>query len=286
MKRNRAKMRRLMRPPRTKALRKLETIETGIEAALFAQIWDKAKRKMRGTRPNGKRLQVPASLVNSYDDALIKMMRELFDRGKAMGRERTQAYRRKVAKKLKRLHKRIRELETPENAIAARQGATTVVYSSWVTKKMKEWVQKTTKQRFRRTIGMARDIMNEGIQNSWTRGQMREAMSGRFKHYKEYELDRVITTEAVRAVNLGTFQSESTDELVIGWQVVVNYTGCAICNAAEAHGFMSRNDIDGDHTPPLHPNCECTLEPVFYTDSDAVDYLKDHPEADPFAKAA
>jgi hypothetical protein len=85
---------------------------------------------------------------------------------------------------------------------------------------------------------------------------------------------------------LGTYHYEQQDKMVIGWKVVVNYKGCPVCNSAQEKGFVAREDIDGYNIPPLHTNCECTLEPVFYTERAAVEYLKKHPEKDPFSKAA
>lgn len=172
-------------------------------------------------------------------------------------------------------------LKTPEEALQKSLVKKGVVYTQWVDKKAVQWIRLTTKRRFRRTIKHARDVMNFGIKEGLTRKQMQKAMAKNFRKYNAYELDRVITTETTRAINLGTYQAEQKDSMVIGWQVVVNFTGCEICDAAANDGFIPKDKMDSGHIPPLHPNCECTLEPVFAAEPAATKYLKKHPEKVP-----
>jgi len=155
------------------------------------------------------------------------------------------------------------DFETPQEALQKQIKKKTVVYTAWVDNKVKVWINKVSRERFRRTIKRAKKVIAEMIEKGWSRKKMRRELAKKFRKYSQYELDRVLTTEAVRAINLGTYVEEEKDDMVIGWKVVVNYKGCPVCDEAQGKGFIPRKKMREELMPPLHPNCECTLEPVF-----------------------
>ena len=158
--------------------------------------------------------------------------------------------------------------DIPQNLINAMQ-------SAYVDKanKYRDWIQniaaKLENQRFRDTVSRAQNIITASIEQGLTRNQMREALQIKFEDYNTYSLDRVITTEGTRAMNLGTVASCGDDENIVGYRWMVNATGCSICDAKMAEtqgdGYIRKEDLTEDDIPPAgsHPNCNCSLEPVF-----------------------
>jgi len=149
----------------------------------------------------------------------------------------------------------------------------TIDYSKWVTRKVRTWSGDVSKIRFRSTINKAKSVIIESTKEGLTWDQTREKLQKKFKKYNTYELDRVITTEQTRMIAMSEFAEYQDDDMIVGYEWKVNYTGCPICDAKEAEGFIPKNEVDSTGLPPAHPNCECTLEPVFIIEPIAVEYI-------------
>jgi hypothetical protein len=153
---------------------------------------------------------------------------------------------------------KVKELEEiPVEFLKAAYTQHANTYMKWFS----EQATKLESKRFQDTVTRAKETVTESIEQGLTRPQVRELLAQSFGEYSEYELDRVITTEGTRAMNLGTVSSCQDDDNIIGYQSRVNYTGCEICDAKEAEGMIPKDELS--ETPPYHPNCNCSLEPVF-----------------------
>ena len=270
--------------PRERAEKELSVIQDDILESLMKQVWARIQSRdsqviqSKTTEP----LKIDIRLALAYRRAVVRMIRQYIDNGRRIASIRRLAYRQKHKTLLRGLKLKVKEFQYLENDITNAYAIRGAVYSKWIVEKVNKWADDMTKARFRYNIDRARDVMKSGIVNGYTRKQMREAMLTRFANYNKYELDRVITTESTRAINIGTFKDESDDPLVIGWTWHVNYVGCEVCDAKEGT-FIPKGTISGDDIPPAHPNCECTLEPVFATEPLAAEYLAQNPDASPFA---
>jgi hypothetical protein len=225
---------------RDKIIKRLRNASLSIESELIEQCW---KAALAGNKKPS--IKISSAARKKYRDELIQMQLFFF----------RQAY--KGAK--------VKVKETVENIDIFMQGAyveKAKQYQKWFT----DVATKLENKRYKDTVTRANKIVQTSIEQGLTRPQMRELMQEKFESYSESELDRVITTEGTRSMNLGTVSSGADDDEIVGYRVAVNYTGCEICDAkmAETAGdYIPKEDLTEEDTPPFHPNCNCSLEPVF-----------------------
>lgn len=88
---------------------------------------------------------------------------------------------------------------------------------------------------------------------------------------EEYEVSRIAKTETAWAANQGSI--EAGQELGIEkYEVLLDPDACEDCQDAYGDGdVMSRDELEAAGDPPLHPNCECSVEPAI----DDLDALAD-----------
>ena len=78
---------------------------------------------------------------------------------------------------------------------------------------------------------------------------------------EEYEVQRIAKTETAWAANQGALNAG--EELGIEkFEVLLDPDACEECQ--DAYGgadAFSKDELDGVGEPPLHPNCQCSVEP-------------------------
>jgi hypothetical protein len=272
---NKTAKRRLFERPTAKLLKELRKRELAFQSEVMAQYWDYVLLKKRGkSLSRGQNaVERDEKLIGRYQATVYTLLRRLYRNGKKAARSEINK-----AKK-KRKKGRVRELETPEGAIAQAVQEKSSFYDAWAVARLNEWAGVVARRRFAQTISHARATVKKAIKEGFTREQFRTALKRRFRHYNPYELDRIIVTESTRAQNLGVFIETKTDSLIVGYLWQVNYVGCPECDAHEAQGFMPKDDITGDDIPPAHPNCECSLIPIFESEPEAIDYMRSEKKA-------
>jgi hypothetical protein len=235
---------------RDKIYKHLRMIALKYENEILPQCWSAVLSK---TKPS---ITVSAAVRKEFAKALYDMMMFFFK----------QSYK---GAKVQIRETVVNASDIPDDLLNAMQGAyveKAKTYGKWIT----DVATKLEKQRFKDTVTRAESIVKASIEQGLTRVQMREALQTKFEDYNEYSLDRVITTEGTRAMNLGTVASTTDDDNIIGYRVAVNYTGCSVCDShmedTAGDNYIPKEDLTPADCPPFHPSCECSLEPVFKSD--------------------
>jgi len=101
-----------------------------------------------------------------------------------------------------------------------------------------------------------------------------EAMDKFSLPLEEFEVKRIASTETAWAANQGSL--EAGRELGIDkFEVLLDPDACEICQGAYGDGeVMSEKDLAGVGEPPLHPNCQCVIEP--FIDEDNLDDIAEN----------
>lgn len=260
--------RRLLDIPRIAALDQLGAAERDWQA-LFLERVATAMRTDNATLAAARieATTIPKQLQKTHTRVLTAFMTLQVTNGKRLAKQRLAFYRPRAERM-----QRIREFVGVEEALQKRYARRAGIYAGWVNRKLLESASDITQSRLAQTVARAKTVITTSVNEGFTRTQARDALAKAFADYSVYELDRVITTESTRCINLGTFQEESQEAIVVGWSWQVNYVGCPICDAYQSdYAFMPKDGAI--KMPPAHPNCECTLEPVFAFDPIGANYL-------------
>lgn len=127
----------------------------------------------------------------------------------------------------------------------------------------------TDRARLSKTI---EDAFNSGSSVAEVQNQVESV----FGDIKKYQSERIARTELLRASNFGALDAYKESGVVSGTQWVVDGNPCPECIEldgqiislddnwfSQGDSFMSLNfDYGSVDSPPLHPNCECTIVPV------------------------
>lgn len=134
------------------------------------------------------------------------------------------------------------------------------------------------------TIDQLNDTLNEGLQNSESISQLSDRVSDVYDQASGYRADRIARTEAQSASNGATLDAYQQNPVVTAMTWFANPGACEYCDDLDGttvgleDSFVSQGDsVDvsqddgstdsyqadyGDvDTPPLHPNCSCTIIP-------------------------
>jgi len=129
------------------------------------------------------------------------------------------------------------------------------------------------------TVDELNDTLNEGLQNGESIDELSDRVSDVYDQASDYRSDRVARTESSAASNGATLDAYQQNPVVVAMTWFANPGACEYC--AELDGttvgledvFVAQGDsVDvGDDsyqadygdvdTPPLHPNCSCTIVP-------------------------
>ncbi len=223
------------------AFARLRDVTHALQQYIYRHFWTLTRQKR-------KHMKIPTSYRDKIARTLYRLLVMFFQEGQG---------------RAKIVQARIQEQATSPVDIVAQK----VLRSSYAktTRNYKRWIKthawKLERKRFKDTVIRAENVMKVAVEQGLTRTQAQVLLVKSFRKYNTYELDRVITTEHTRMVTLGQLNDQMADETIVGFQSRVNYVGCPICDGIEQEGVQDKDKID--ERPPYHPNCQCTLEPVF-----------------------
>lgn len=129
------------------------------------------------------------------------------------------------------------------------------------------------------TVDDLNDTLTEGLSNGETISQLSDRVSDVYDQASDYRSDRVARTEASSASNGATLDAYQQNPVVTAMTWYANPGACEYCEELDGTtvgletSFVNQGDsVDvGDDsyqadygdvdTPPLHPNCSCTIVP-------------------------
>jgi uncharacterized protein with gpF-like domain len=131
------------------------------------------------------------------------------------------------------------------------------------------------------TLAALNTTLAQGIQSGEGISDLKSRINEVYDDLDGYRAERIARTETLKASNHATEDAYKQTGYVVGKQWVVNPDACAICEEFEGvtveldQPFINQGDsVDyGDNqnfavdyedieTPPLHPNCRCTIIPT------------------------
>lgn len=135
------------------------------------------------------------------------------------------------------------------------------------------------------TLTLLNDTLAEGIQAGEGIDALKQRVTDVYGDVDGYRAERIARTETLKASNAATLDAYGQTGYVTGAQWAVNPNACEQCLEFEGMtvplgdaflelgGSYTVTDEDGNETtytnsydtvetPPLHPNCECTIIPV------------------------
>lgn len=139
------------------------------------------------------------------------------------------------------------------------------------------------------TITALSDSLTEGLQNGESIEEMSQRVSDVYDTAEGYRTERVARTESLGASNAATLDGYRQTGFVTAQQWYANPGACPFCeeldgetvgldesyvnqgDSVSAHGHDGESmtmlaDYSSIETPPLHPNCSCTIIPVTAAD--------------------
>lgn len=133
------------------------------------------------------------------------------------------------------------------------------------------------------TIAQLNDTLGEGLSNGESISELSDRVSSVYGEATSYRSDRVARTESLNAGNSATLDAFQQNPAVVAMTWFANPDACPYCADLDGttvgleDSFVSQGDsVDvgddsyqadyGDvNTPPLHPNCACTIVPEIDT---------------------
>lgn len=135
------------------------------------------------------------------------------------------------------------------------------------------------------TLEKLNTTLTEGVQAGEALGKLEARVNGVFDNLEGYRSEMIARTETLKSSNLATQWGYQQTGFVTGKQWVVNPDACPQCEEFEGRSvpledaFLekgesytytdedgktqeAKNEYDTVETPPLHPNCRCTIVPV------------------------
>jgi len=114
-----------------------------------------------------------------------------------------------------------------------------------------------------------KEVIVDGLKNGYSIDDIAAGIHQEFNALKGWEAERIARTEVIRATNMGREIGYIQSGLVKGKQWVVTWDDrlCEYCRpmANQIVGLKQKfksADFGYVDTPPLHPNCRCTIVPV------------------------
>jgi SPP1 gp7 family putative phage head morphogenesis protein len=125
-----------------------------------------------------------------------------------------------------------------------------------------------------REIDNVRQELAESIEGGETAGDAVNRVARWMNDESRWRARRIANTESARAFNYGQVASTEDLDFVAGYRWVLDSDACPLCHAVQRQcpvipkgGTFAVNGKNSTYkkisTPPLHPNCRCTLVVVF-----------------------
>lgn len=134
------------------------------------------------------------------------------------------------------------------------------------------------------TIKAIEKTITEGVKNSESIKELRDRIKGVYKEASDTRALMIARTETINASNQGALEAYRQSPIVTGKEWSVEANACGFCASMkgkilglEEH-FLAEGDVidlgekvgkltagfGNIDTPPLHPNCRCSLLPVVF----------------------
>jgi SPP1 gp7 family putative phage head morphogenesis protein len=112
-----------------------------------------------------------------------------------------------------------------------------------------------------------KEAIAEGLTNGESIVQIRNRIMDSIEGYSKVDAERLARTETNRACNEATLEGYKQGGVVDGKQWLAAGNSCEDCLALDGEIVGLDEDFSaGVSTPPLHPNCVCTLLGAFNED--------------------
>jgi len=274
------------------AERKVRAIYRALAAVARRQTQKLLARAKRIVDGDGQVADLQPIYAAEIKAAIKHAMVEAFKEGR-------RAMKKKIELGLKAAPASVRELiDHGERLVASvRELDADVLKYSEVAGEYEKWADELIGSTFKKTIDKAREIVSNGIREGvrwndygwdkdlgkYTQPGLRSQLQEVFDDYEEWQLRRVAVTEHTRAVGLGDLYEADRDPMVAGVRWVVEYQGCPEWCAPRNGKVFDVATARKLHPP--HPNCWCTLDPVFEWE-DAKPITSTAGWTDPVRKAA
>jgi HK97 family phage portal protein len=133
-----------------------------------------------------------------------------------------------------------------------------------------EETNRTTSLEINAAIKQLRESLEEGLTTGERMSQLQSRVEEIFDSAEESRSWRIAQTEASRSHNLGAKEAARDSGVVSGYRLMLSSEACELCQSL-ANKDVGFDDVfykdDGapaeyqdKETPPIHPNCLCTLE--------------------------
>lgn len=189
----------------------------------------------------------------------------------------------------------VRELTPMLTDLSKTQGGIALVFAgdnenefhvtSQILQKIQRGTQKMATNFNDETIRRLNETLATGVQNGEGIGALKARVNSVYGDIDGYQSERIARTETLKASNAATLDAYRQTGYVTGMQWVVNPNACEQCaefdgqtvpldgsfldigqsytvTDEEGNETVYTNNYDTVETPPLHPNCECTIIPV------------------------
>lgn len=148
-------------------------------------------------------------------------------------------------------------------------------------KAMHESTRRMAKNYNQETIDRLTDTLSEGLANGEALGKLKKRVAEVYEEARGYRAERISRTETLKASNSATNFAYKQTGYVKAKQWFANPDHCSFCDTLDGKivglddNFANMGEtIEGDEgasyavdyenvgTPPIHPNCRCTIIPV------------------------
>ncbi|RLC88149.1 MAG: hypothetical protein DRJ03_03685 [Chloroflexi bacterium] len=131
------------------------------------------------------------------------------------------------------------------------------------------YVDLLASQKYRQVKERIREVLTEGIRQGLSIDKLGDMIQQEYEPLTTWEAERIARTEAIRATNMGRLIGYNQSGMVKAKQWIVTWDDrlCPDCleMANQTVPLLAKfihpsfGQVD---TPPLHPNCRCTIVPV------------------------
>lgn len=93
-----------------------------------------------------------------------------------------------------------------------------------------------------------------------------QALRPLFSQHADWQLERIARTEGATLYEVGRMARYREDPLVQGWRfnAILDSRLCDVCEFYDGKEFDAE---EGEYSPPLHPDCRCTLDPILFDET-------------------
>lgn len=108
-------------------------------------------------------------------------------------------------------------------------------------------------------------VVRDAVTNGWSMQRAAKELRS-VLDAKKWRINTIARTEVMRAANMGRLNAYKKSGVVKGkeWVTAWDDRTCPRCSDCDGHRTLLDQAFDcGVMAPPLHPNCRCTIVPIF-----------------------